>query len=112
MTDEFDMVSAKLKDAESVLNTMTKLSPTASYKDMPLAQLMERPLSEEAAKGYDVGGYASVENAVWKQQLETQNNIKKSAESSQKSLETLVNKVEIIQTNMNNNSSDEATWGG
>lgn len=112
MTDEFDMISAKLKDAESVLNTMTKLSPTASYKDMPLAQLLDKPLSEDAAKGYDVGGYASVEDAVWKQQLETQNNIKKSAESSQKSLETLVNKVEIIQTNMSNNSSDAATWGG
>ena len=112
MTDEFDMVSAKLKDAESVLNTMTKISPTASYKDMPLAQLMERPLSEDAAKGYDVGGYASVEDAVWKQQLETQNNIKKTAEESQKSLETLVNKVEIIQTNMSNNSSDAAKWGG
>ncbi len=112
MTDEFDMISAKLKDAESVLNTMTKLSPTASYKDMPLAQLLDKPLSEDAAKGYDVSGYASIEDAVWKQQLDTQNNIKKSAEASQKSLETLVNKVEIIQTNMSTNSSDAATWGG
>ena len=75
-------------------------------------QLMGDALNSEAKKGYDVSGYASVEDAIWKQQLETQNNIKKSAEASQKSLETLVNKVEIIQTNMNNNSSDAATWGG
>lgn len=112
MADEFDLISDKLKDAEHVLNAMTKLGQTSFNDGTPLAQLLDKPLSEDAAKGYDVSGYASVESAIWKQQLDTQSNIKKSAEASQKSLETLVNKVELIQTNMNNNSSDTATWGG
>lgn len=108
--EEFDTISDKLRDAEHVLSRLTKLS-SADTGDS-LNQLMGDALNSEAKKGYDVSGYASVEDAIWKQQLETQNNIKKSAEASQKSLETLVNKVEIIQTNMNNNSSDAATWGG
>ena len=108
--EEFDTISDKLRDAEHVLSRLTKLS-SADTGDS-LNQLMGDALNSEAKKGYDVSGYSSIEDAVWKQQLETQNNIKKSAEASQKSLETLVNKVEIIQTNMNNNSSDVSTWGG
>ena len=112
MTDQFDIISDKLKDAEHVLNSLSNLGGKSTASDSPLAQFLSGPYSEDAAKGYDVGGYASLEDAVWKQQLETDNNIKKSVEASQKSLETLVSKVEIIQTNMSNNDSDAAKWGG
>lgn len=111
MEDEFDMVSAKLKDAESVMNTMMKLGTNATNKDTPLGQLLSTPISDEAAKGYDVGGYASVEDAIWKSQLDAQKKIEQNTQGATKSLEKIADKVELIQTNMQENTS-EASWGG
>lgn len=77
-----------------------------------LKDFLSEPMSSEAAKGYDVGGYASLEDAVWKQQLETQKSIDDHTKTTADKLSTIATKVEMMaNTLQNNNIRTESTWG-
>lgn len=98
----------RLKAAQHALDLMTNPSSDGSLAS--LSQLMSGPMSSEAAKGYDVGGYSSLEDALFRQQLQAQQKIETNTEKAASSLETVKNAVEEIRNKVQSSASS-GTWG-
>lgn len=92
--EQLQDVMGKLGQAESVLAGIA-ISPTKYGAS--IAQLMGDVTSSEAAKGYDVGGYANIEDAVWKQQLEQQRKIEVNTQKSANELSEVKTAVQEIR---------------
>ena len=105
--EQLQEVMGKLGQAESVLAGIA-ISPTKYGAS--IAQLMGDVTSSEAAKGYDVGGYANIEDAVWKQQLEQQRKIEVNTQKSANELSEVKTAVQEIRNKVESSSST-GTWG-
>ena len=89
---------------------MTK--PESGKELASLQQLMSGPMSSEAAKGYDVGGYSNVEDALFKQQLQAQQKIETNTQKTAASLEIMKTAVEEIRNKVQNSGNGTgSTWG-
>ena len=54
-------------------------------------------MSTEAAKGYDVGGYSSLEDALFRQQLQAQQRIETNTQKAASTLDSMKNAVDEIR---------------
>ena len=75
-----------------------------------LSQLLSDSMSSEAKKGYDVGGYSTIEDAVWKQQLEQQEKIQVNTSKTADDMNTVKQAITQIKNVVENNGVG-GTWG-
>ena len=96
---DYDFVSRKLNDVESLLAGMAT----------PSIQEQMRALGSDAMKGYDTAGYGSLERDMYNVEKETQNNTKDAA-SSASSLSAIKSNINEIK-NMMTQNSNKSVWG-
>ena len=93
---DYDFVSRKLNDVESLLAGMAT----------PSIQEQMRALGSDAMKGYDTAGYGSLERDMYNVEKETKDNTKSAADS----LSSIKSNINEIKTMMTQNSN-KSVWG-